>query len=95
MTRDEMESHMEEVFRPMNREVNKYGWTFGQGHGMHADALKVAPTWLQKWDDKHRWSLCFTQGWKGLVILAKAFGWSKETLLDDLIYYKSKSTVSS
>jgi hypothetical protein len=56
---------------------------------MQADAYNAAPEWLQKWDDKHRWLICFTQGWSGLITLASAFNWSKETLLADLVYYES------
>lgn len=94
MSREEMEQEMVRVFQPMDAAADEYRRGpldgFGQGYSMQADAYAAAPEWLQAWDDKHRWLICFTQGWEGLVRLAKAFGWSKEKLLDDLIYYKSK-----
>jgi hypothetical protein len=89
---EEMEAHMLEIFRLMDNAVQQYRLVldgFDQGHAMHAAARKVAPKWLQAWDDKHRWLICFAQGWKGLVSMAKEFRWSKEMLLDDLIYYES------
>lgn len=92
-THEEMEEHMKEVFRPMEHALNRYRGgmgTFGQGPSMHADARKAAPEWLQKWDDKHRWLICFTQGWEGLVSMASAFNWEKSMLLADLIYYEEK-----
>lgn len=88
MNHEEMEQHMVGVFRPMESAVAQYSWTFGRGPDMHDDARAAAPEWLRKWDDDHRWLICFTQGWRGLVIMAKAFGWTKESLLDDLIHYK-------
>lgn len=91
-SREDMEAHMVEIFRPMDNAVESCRGSLGgfdQGYPMHEAARELAPPWLRAWDDKHRWCICFTQGWNGLVILAEAFGWTKEMLLDDLMYYES------
>lgn len=87
-TLEEMEIYMEEIFRPIDDKVRGFSG-FNQGHSMQSVARNVAPVWLRKWDDNHRWLICFVQGWSGLIVMAKAFGWTKERLLNDLIYYES------
>lgn len=89
---------MLEIFRPMNEAVALYRTGlngFGKGHDMQEAACKAAPEWLKNWNSNRRWSCCFTQGWEGLVAMARAFGWSQETLLADLNYYYCRSLRSS
>jgi hypothetical protein len=90
MTTDEMELHIKEIFVSLDCAANKERRGFAPGFMMQEAAYKVAPKWLQKWDDDNRWVICLTNGWERLVIMARAFGWSKEKLLNSLISYKNE-----
>lgn len=82
------EAALTEAFRKMDVEAHKVQGFFGQGHSMHSAARKVAPRWLQQWDDDRRWIIQFSQGFDGFICLAKAFGYSKDEVLDLLTAYR-------
>ena len=66
--------------------------SLGQVHAMHGAARAVAPEWLRRWDDDKRWLICFTQGYRGLVVFAQAFGLSKDELLASMKPYHEEQT---
>ena len=86
-----LETELQQAFVAMDIEVERSrGW--GQGYGMHDDARAVAPEWLRRWDDEKRWIICFTQGFSGLVLMAGAFGLSKDELLASMEPYVDQLT---
>lgn len=93
MTRP-IEEELIDIFDAMQRECRPHRrgpfGSFGRGFGMHADARKVAPEWLRKWDDDNRWAICFTMDWPEFVRYASAFGVSKEGLLLRLEAYRTQ-----
>lgn len=86
----EVEDKLRQAFVSMDAEVSRFRPSWGQGHAMHDAARAVAPEWLRRWDDDKRWIICFTQGYRGLVNMAEAFGLSKDELLTSIRTYADK-----
>lgn len=88
-TQEEFKVELTEIFRKMDQSIKpRLLGGFGEGHSMHSDAKSAAPEWLQRWDDDNRWLICFTQGLEGLLVMAEAFGHSREEFLRILMGYR-------
>jgi hypothetical protein len=91
LTAEEFESHMVDIFTQIEEKVHRlYPNTAGRGYDMQKDALKVIPNWLVKWYEFRRWPVCFSISWKSFLNMGGSFGFSKETILAELLKYYTK-----
>jgi len=97
MSLDAFELEVVAAFVEMERASSDVGRRFlmgGGGFDKHEAARSVAPDWLRKWNDDHNWAICFANGYRGLLSMGQAFGYSRECLLQDLLMYRTPHATS-
>lgn len=94
---DAFEAEVVESFVPMEQASREVGRRFlmgGGGFDKHDAARSVAPEWLRKWNDDHNWVICFANGYRDLLSMANAFGYSRERFLSQLLTYRNRYSVT-